>query len=70
MAIWLLFAHVVFSSFQGYKQQHAFIVTQHPMTSTVTDFWRMLCEQECSCVVLFDSKDEEGVRKHIIPLAL
>ncbi|XP_020617545.1 receptor-type tyrosine-protein phosphatase kappa-like isoform X1 [Orbicella faveolata] len=44
----------------GYKQQHAFIVTQHPMTSTVTDFWRMLCEQECSCVVLFDSKEEEA----------
>ncbi|KAL9973643.1 hypothetical protein ACROYT_G020124 [Oculina patagonica] len=44
----------------GYKQQHAFIVTQHPLTPTVTDFWRMLCEQECSCVVLFDSNEEEG----------
>lgn len=44
----------------GYKQQHAFIVTQHPLTPTVTDFWRMLCEQECSCVVLFDSSEEDG----------
>ncbi|XP_022804800.1 receptor-type tyrosine-protein phosphatase epsilon-like isoform X2 [Stylophora pistillata] len=44
----------------GYKQQHAFIVTQHPLTSTVTDFWRMLCEQESSCVVLFDSREQEG----------
>ncbi|XP_015770553.1 PREDICTED: receptor-type tyrosine-protein phosphatase alpha-like [Acropora digitifera] len=44
----------------GYKQQHAFIVTHHPLTSTITDFWRMLCEQECSCVVLFDSSEEDG----------
>ncbi|XP_068703641.1 receptor-type tyrosine-protein phosphatase F-like isoform X3 [Montipora foliosa] len=44
----------------GYKQQHAFIVSHHPLTPTVTDFWRMLCEQECSCLVLFDSSEEDG----------
>ncbi|XP_068717060.1 receptor-type tyrosine-protein phosphatase alpha-like [Montipora capricornis] len=44
----------------GYKQQHAFIVTHYPLTPTVTDFWRMLCEQECSCVVLFDCSEEDG----------
>ena len=43
---------------QGYKQQHAFIVTQYPLASTVTDFWRMLCEQESCCVVSLHSNDE------------
>ena len=46
---------------QGYKQQHAFIVTQYPLKSTLTDFWRMLCEHDSSCVVLFHADEEEGV---------
>lgn len=27
------------------------IVTQHPLTNTVSDFWRMVSEQECHVIV-------------------
>lgn len=27
------------------------IVTQHPLTNTVSDFWRMVSEQECNVIV-------------------
>ncbi|KAK3696715.1 hypothetical protein QZH41_013070, partial [Actinostola sp. cb2023] len=41
----------------GYKQQHAFIITQYPLTATITDLWRMLCEQESACLVVFQPTD-------------
>lgn len=56
--------HLNWMIYQGYKQQHAFIITQYPMTSTITDFWRMLCEQESACVVVFQPT-EGGVSTSI-----
>ena len=37
---------------QGYKQRDAYIVTQGPLENTVEDFWRMMWEYQCGCIVM------------------
>ena len=37
---------------QGYQQRDAYIVTQGPLENTVEDFWRMMWEYQCGCIVM------------------
>ena len=37
---------------KGYKQRDAYIVTQGPLENTVEDFWRMMWEYQCGCIVM------------------
>ena len=45
---------------QGYKQKRAYIAAQCPLKSTVADFWRMMNEFQCGCVVILCELEEEG----------
>ncbi len=45
--------------YQGYRQKGAYIATQGPLPNTVNDFWRMIWEQQCRCIVML-SKTEEN----------
>lgn len=45
---------------QGYRQKGAYIATQGPLQHTVTDFWRMVWEQECRCIVMLCKSEENG----------
>ncbi|CAI8039702.1 Receptor-type tyrosine-protein phosphatase S, partial [Geodia barretti] len=44
----------------GYKQKGAYIATQCPLENTVADFWRMVNEFQCGCVVMLCQLQEEG----------
>ena len=43
---------------QGYKQKGAYIATQCPLENTVADFWRMVNEFQCGCVVMLQEEGE------------
>ena len=48
--------------FQGYTRTNEFILTQHPIESTVEDFWRMVWDQNSSVIVLLsDVLDEVSI---------
>ena len=36
---------------QGYSERRSFIITQDPFEETIPEFWRMLIEHNCHCVV-------------------
>ncbi|XP_059336523.1 receptor-type tyrosine-protein phosphatase T isoform X3 [Ammospiza nelsoni] len=41
----------------SHKQPAAFIVTQHPLPNTITDFWRLVFDYNCSSVVMLNEMD-------------
>ncbi|XP_078411248.1 receptor-type tyrosine-protein phosphatase T isoform X6 [Cetorhinus maximus] len=41
----------------SHKQPAAFIVTQHPLPNTVTDFWRLVFDYHCSAIVMLNELD-------------
>ena len=55
----------------GYKHRDAFIITQAPLPHTVTDFWAMIYDHECSAIVMMNELDPNDTVSwdSIIPLA-
>ena len=45
---------------QGYKNNKAYIATQGPLQNTVEDFWRMMWEYQCGCIVMLCELEEDG----------
>ena len=45
---------------QGYKHRNAYIATQGPLESTVTDFWRMIWEFKSRLIVMLCPTEEDG----------
>ncbi len=45
--------------YQGYTKNDEYIITQHPMKSTVADFWRMVWDKNSMTLVLLSDTDEE-----------
>ena len=43
----------------GYERLREFIITQHPLTHTVEDFWRMVWDHNVQTVVVLSPSDEE-----------
>ncbi|XP_055371806.1 tyrosine-protein phosphatase 99A isoform X2 [Condylostylus longicornis] len=43
---------------QGFRRLRDFIVTQHPMSHTVKDFWQMVWDHNAQTIVLLSSLDE------------
>ncbi|KAK0395237.1 hypothetical protein QR680_001181 [Steinernema hermaphroditum] len=48
----------------GYTQRNAYIGTQAPLPNTVSDFWRMVWEQESSIIAMLNSSNEFGTGRH------
>ena len=46
------------ASLQGYKQRDAFVITQHPLTNTVTDFWTMVYDHDCKTIIMMNPMDQ------------
>lgn len=50
--------------YQGPKNaMRYYIACQAPMESTITDFWRMIWEQQCKVVIMLTDLVENGVEK-------
>ncbi|XP_067673968.1 receptor-type tyrosine-protein phosphatase H-like isoform X3 [Haliotis asinina] len=47
----------------GYKSPREYIATQGPMTGTVSDFWRMIWEQDVSIIIMLSDLLEKGKPK-------
>ena len=47
----------------GHKQGKCYIATQGPTPATIVDFWTMVWEQECECIVMLTTELEAGKRK-------
>ena len=47
-------------SVHGYKQKYAYIITQGPMESTCTDFWKMVYDRKCGVIVMTSDLQEGG----------
>ena len=61
---------MAFDPFQGYKEKGAYIATQGPLQNTIVDFWRMIWEFRCSCIVMLCELEEEGkVKSRSSPIA-
>lgn len=48
------------SLLQGYRMRKAYVATQGPMQETMTDFWRMVLECGCKCLVMLCQAQEDG----------
>ena len=46
---------------QGYKHRKAYIAAQGPLQNTVNDFWRMVWEHHCSCIVILCDTEENDM---------
>ena len=49
-----------FYSWQGYRQENAFIATQGPVPASIPDFWRMVWEQGSATIVMLTNLEEKG----------
>jgi protein tyrosine phosphatase len=47
----------------GYKRKNGYIVTQGPLPNTVNDFWRMIWEFKCRCIVQLCQTNENNQDK-------
>ena len=47
-----------FVFFSGYDKLHEFILTQHPLESTITSFWQMLSDHNVQTVVVLSAVDD------------
>lgn len=51
------------SYLQGYNRTDEFIITQHPLESTVEDFWRMVWDQNSAAIVLLTKMDGDEFKE-------
>lgn len=42
----------------GFRRLRDFVVTQHPLVSTIKDFWQMVWDHNVQTIVLLSSLDE------------
>jgi len=47
--------------FQGYKRKNEFIITQMPLSTTKTDFWRLVEEHNVHVIVMLNNVSESKV---------
>jgi protein tyrosine phosphatase len=47
-------------NFQGYDQEQIFIATQGPKKETVSDFWRLITQEEVSTILMLANLVEGG----------
>jgi len=47
--------------FQGYKRKKEFIITQMPLSTTKTDFWRLVEEHDVHTIVMMNNESEAKV---------
>ncbi len=50
--LYLPTAIIIIFPMQGYQQRRGYIATQGPLEHTTGDLWRMVVENECSCIVM------------------
>ncbi|XP_051875694.1 receptor-type tyrosine-protein phosphatase alpha-like isoform X2 [Pristis pectinata] len=44
----------------GYRKQNYYIATQGPLTETITDFWQMVWQENCTIIVMLTRISEQG----------
>ena len=52
---------LLFSSLtKGYKAKNTYIAAQGPKENTVNDFWKMICEQQVTVIVMLTNLEERA----------
>jgi len=51
--------------FQGYKRRNEFIITQMPLSTTKTDFWRLVEEHDVHIIVMMNNVSETEVKLYL-----
>lgn len=49
-------AYINALTLDSYTRRNAFIVTQSPLSSTVADFWNLICDQNVCCIVALNGQ--------------
>jgi len=55
---------------QGYKRKKEFIITQMPLSTTKTDFWRLVEEHDVHIIVMMNNESEAKVRLYFFNIWL
>ena len=46
---------------QAYKQKKAYIIAEGPMSSTVRNMWKVICDRKCGAVIMLSDLIENGM---------
>ena len=48
---------------QAYKQKKAYIIAEAPMSSTIRNMWKVICDRKCGAIIMLsDLIENEMVR--------
>ena len=57
----LIILYCMYACMQAYKQRKAYIIAEGPMSSTVRNMWKVICDRKCGAVIMLSDIIENGM---------